>query len=50
MMKDLLMTWPIIRQIATQSDGTGVEAMSERARNLAPRHRGAQIARSVCPY
>lgn len=24
--------------------------MSERTRNLASRHRGAQIARSVCPY
>ena len=50
MVKDLLTRWPVIRQLLTRSDGTGLEAASERTRNLAPTHRGAQVARSVCPY
>jgi formate dehydrogenase major subunit len=50
MIKDLLMRWPVVRQIVTQSDGTGAEAMSDRTRNLSPKHRGAEVARSVCPY
>jgi formate dehydrogenase major subunit len=50
MIKDLLTQWPVVRQILTGSDGTGVEAMSERTRTLAPKHHGAQVARSVCPY
>jgi len=48
--KDFVTGWPVVRQILTHSDGTGVEAMSDRTRNLAPKHRGAQAARSVCPY
>ena len=48
--KNLLMRWPVIRQILTRSDGTGPEAMSERTVSLAPKHHGAQVARSVCPY
>jgi formate dehydrogenase major subunit len=32
------------------ADGTGPEAMSERTRSLRPKHDGAQVARSVCPY
>jgi formate dehydrogenase major subunit len=50
MVKEFLNRWPVVRQILTRSDGTGAEAMSERTRNLAPKHRGAQVARSVCPY
>ena len=50
MVKEILTRWPVVRQILTHSDGTGVEAMSDRTRNLAPKHRDAQIARSVCPY
>ena len=50
MLKDLLMRWPVVRQILTHSDGTGSEAMSERTRTLVPKHHGAQVARSVCPY
>ena len=50
MMKDLLMRWPVVRQILTHSGGTGSEAMSERTRTLGPKHQGAQVARSVCPY
>ena len=50
MIKDLLMQWPVVRQIMTRSDGTGAEAMSDRTRNLARKNRDAQVARSVCPY
>jgi formate dehydrogenase major subunit len=50
MVKDFFMRWPVIQQMLTNSDGTGVEAMSERTRTLAPKHHGAQVARSVCPY
>jgi formate dehydrogenase major subunit len=50
MLKELLLRWPVIRQILSGSDGTGVEAMSARTRNLHPRHEGAEVARSVCPY
>ena len=46
----LLTEWPLLRQIATGSDGTGVEAMTDRTRALRPRNDGAQVARSVCPY
>ena len=50
MLKQLLLRWPVIRQILSGSGGTGVEAMSARTRNLRPRHEGAEVARSVCPY
>lgn len=49
-MKDLVTRWPLVRQIATWSDGTGAEAMSDRTRSLVPKHHGAEVARSVCPY
>ena len=50
MIKNLLTRWPVVRQILTRADGTGAEAMSERTRNLAPKHHRAQVTRSVCPY
>jgi len=50
MLRDLLMKWPLVRQIAERADGTGAESMSERTRNLRARNKGAQVARSVCPY
>ncbi|MCU1310731.1 MAG: molybdopterin oxidoreductase Fe4S4 region [Candidatus Angelobacter sp.] len=50
MIKELLSSWPVIRQIRTGSNGTGPEVMSERTRNLQPRTVGAKVARSVCPY
>jgi formate dehydrogenase major subunit len=50
MLKDTLTRWPFIRQILSGGDGTGIEAMSPRTRNLRPRHEGAEVARSVCPY
>ena len=47
---DTLGRWPLLRQLREGGDGTGPEAMSDRTRRLAPRHRRARIARSVCPY
>ncbi len=49
-MSNLLMRWPLMRQIFNGGDGTGAEAMSDATRNLRPKHDGAQVARSVCPY
>jgi formate dehydrogenase major subunit len=46
----LLSKWPVLRQLATLSDGTGPEAMSDEMLGLKPRHHDAQVARSVCPY
>jgi formate dehydrogenase major subunit len=48
--KKLLSRWPVIQQIRNGSDGTGIEAMTERTRHLQPRNSDAQVARSVCPY
>ena len=50
MLAELLLKWPLIRQIVDRKDGTGAEAMSERTRNLAPKNEDAGVARSVCPY
>ena len=50
MLNDLLSRWPLIRQIQTGTDGTGPEAMSEHTRNLRPKHDGAEVTRSICPY
>jgi formate dehydrogenase major subunit len=50
MVKDTLTRWPFIRQILSRGDGTGVEVMSARTCSLRPRHEGAEVARSVCPY
>lgn len=49
-MKDLLRRWPVVRQLLTRGDGMHADAASERTRHLAPKHAGAQVARSVCPY
>jgi formate dehydrogenase major subunit len=49
-MRELISSWPLVRQIAGGGDGTGVEAMSRKTRDLRPRHEAAQVARSVCPY
>jgi formate dehydrogenase major subunit len=50
MLKDLFQRWPLIRQIASGTDGTGVESMSARTRNLRARIHDTNVARSVCPY
>jgi formate dehydrogenase major subunit len=49
-MASLLRRWPLVRQLLDGGDGTGVEAMSDATRALAPRTEGASVARSVCPY
>jgi formate dehydrogenase major subunit len=42
--------WPLLRQLREGGDGTGVEAMSRRTRELRPKTAGCAVARSVCPY
>src|SRR5579862_9948357 len=49
-MKDMLLRWPLIRQIMTGTDGTGAEAMSENTRRLRSRTHQTQVSRSICPY
>jgi len=49
-LKDLLSRWPLIQQIKTGANGTGIEAMSERTRNLCPKNHGAEVTPSICPY
>jgi hypothetical protein len=44
-----LLQWPLIRQILTRTDGTGVEAMSDRTRNLRARNQGTEVTRSILP-
>lgn len=50
MIREALRRWPLIRQIREGGDGTGPEAMSRATREIAPKTRGAEVARSVCPY
>ncbi len=50
MVKGLLERWPLLRQLRTGSDGTGVEAMSQRTRNLLPKNQDAEFTRAMCPY
>ena len=44
MIKKLLSRWPLIQQIRNRSDGTGIDAMTERTRHLKPRNSDAQVA------
>jgi formate dehydrogenase major subunit len=50
MIRELLSRWPLIRQLRSGVDGTGIEAMTDRTRNLQPKTAGAEVARSICPY
>jgi formate dehydrogenase major subunit len=50
MIWQFLSRWPLIQQLRTGTDGTGVEAMTDRTRSLQPRISGAEVARSICPY
>jgi len=50
MLAELLLKWPLIRQLKSGSDGTGAESMSDRTHTLRPKHDGAKVARSICPY
>jgi formate dehydrogenase major subunit len=45
-----LRSWPVIEQLRTGGDGTGVEAMSDATRALAPRNAGTEVTKSVCPF
>lgn len=47
---ELLLKWPLIRQLTGGGDGTGPEAMSDRTKALRPKNEGAEVARSICPY
>jgi formate dehydrogenase major subunit len=42
--------WPLLQQIIQGTRGDGAEAMSGRTETLQPRHTGASVARSICPY
>jgi formate dehydrogenase major subunit len=50
MLAELLLKWPLIRQLRGGGDGTGVESMSDRTNALRPKNEGASVARSICPY
>lgn len=50
MLAELLLKWPLIRQIVDGGNGTGAEAMSERTKSLGPKNAGAAVARSICPF
>lgn len=46
MLAELLLKWPLIRQLA----GDANAAVSDRTRALRKKNDGASVARSVCPY
>ncbi|HEX2060129.1 MAG TPA: hypothetical protein VHK90_05270, partial [Thermoanaerobaculia bacterium] len=50
MLAELLLKWPLIRQLRSRGDGTGPEAMSGRTIELRRKNDDARVARSVCPY
>jgi formate dehydrogenase major subunit len=50
MLAELLLKWPVLRQLREGGDGTGVEAMSDRTKALRPKHDGTKVSRSICPY
>lgn len=50
MFKRIVDGWPLVKQMLHGSDGTGLEARSERTRSLRPKHHDAKVARSICPY
>ena len=47
---NLLLQWPLMRQIRERKDGTGLESMSQKTRSLHARIDDAKVARSICPY
>jgi formate dehydrogenase major subunit len=47
---ELLLKWPLIRQLKTGADGTGVESMSDATNALRPKNEGTEVSRSICPY
>jgi len=49
-MRAVAKTWPLLRQLRDGTDGTGLEVASDATKELTARTRGAEVARSVCPY
>jgi len=47
---EFISKWPLLRQILERKDGTGLEAMSDKTREMHARIDDAQVARSICPY
>ena len=45
-----LSDWPLVKQIVNGGDGCGAESMTAATRGLGPRHDGASVTRSVCPF
>ena len=50
MLAELLLKWPLIRQLRSGGDGTGPEAMSGRTIELRKKNDDTKVARSVCPF
>src|ERR1700753_987932 len=50
MLKDLITSWPVVKQILHRADGTGPESWSDATRHMRPKNDGAEVAHSVCPY
>src|SRR5205814_288833 len=50
MFAELLLKWPLIRQLRDRSDGTGADATSDATHALRMKNDGADVARSICPY
>jgi formate dehydrogenase major subunit len=50
MLAELLLKWPLIRQLRSFRDGTGAESMSDATRALRPKNDWTDVARSICPY
>src|SRR5881392_3439357 len=50
MLAELLLKWPLVRQLKERSLATGDDAVSKRTRGLTKKNEGAEVARSICPY
>jgi formate dehydrogenase major subunit len=50
MLAELLLKWPLVRQLRDRSDGTGSDAMSDATKSLRPKNEAAKVTRSICPY
>jgi formate dehydrogenase major subunit len=50
MLAELLLRWPLIRQLRDRADGTGPESMTGRTLTLKPKNEDTKVVRSICPY
>ena len=50
MLAELLLKWPLVRQLRDRSDGTGADAMSDATKSLRRKNEHARVSRSICPY